>query len=80
MGNCYTGINRDKGSVIQLNDEARINMKRSTNNDKASRTEDCSVLISSYSNELNYNVKYKESNAIFPSKKNNMSNPSLSQV
>ena len=48
-------------SIINVN-ELKSNNNLNSNNEKTS--EDCSILISSLTNDINYKVKYKESNII----------------
>ena len=62
MGNCYStttvSVNGTINVDIPNNNLTTQNFKTHSyqNNDE------CSILISSYSNEQNYSVKYKESN------------------
>ena len=52
-------------SIINVN-ELKSNNNLNSNNEKTSQlnSEDCSILISSLTNDINYKVKYKESNII----------------
>lgn len=75
MGSCCSGNARGSEAVISLNsnkynmnDEEDNTSKQNLKN-KLSQSDDCSVLISTHCNELNYNVKYRESNVVFPSNK-----------
>lgn len=72
MGNCCTGNSLNKLGGIDSNDndinlipKQVVNLKTTTNNDE------CSIIQSSISNELNYNVKYKPSNTKYNEKQKN---------
>ena len=62
MGNCF--------SISDINRNGTINVDIPNNNlttqnfktHSYQNNDECSILISSYSNEQNYSVKYKESN------------------
>lgn len=54
MGACCEPVNDKNGAVSVGEVPGRYTGEKTNQND------DCSILVSSYSNELNYNVKYKE--------------------
>ena len=62
MGNCYRITNISVNGTINVDIP---NNNLTTQNFKThsyQNNDECSILISSYSNEQNYSVKYKESN------------------
>ena len=62
MGNCYSITNISVNGTINVDIP---NNNLTTQNFKThsyQNNDECSILISSYSNEQNYSVKYKESN------------------
>ena len=62
MGNCYSTTNVSVNGTISVDIP---NNNLTTQNFKThsyQNNDECSILISSYSNEQNYSVKYKESN------------------
>jgi hypothetical protein len=66
MGMCCQAKNLNLNhSIINVN-ELKSNNNLNSNNEKTSQlnSEDCSILISSLTNDINYKVKYKESNII----------------
>ena len=66
MGMCCQAKNLNLNhSIINVNELKSINNLNS-NNEKTSHlnSEECSILISPLTNDINYKVKYKESNII----------------
>jgi len=64
MGMCCQAKNFNLNhSIININ-ELKSNNNLNSNNEKTSQlnSEDCSILISSLTNDINYKVKYRESN------------------
>ena len=57
MGNCF--IQSDINTNGTINVDIKNNLLHKPTNQN---NDECSILISSYSNEQNYSVKYKESN------------------
>lgn len=57
MGACCALSNVESGINVNITD---MNQKQSAN-EKTLQNDECSILVSSYTNELNYNVKYRES-------------------
>ena len=57
MGACCTVNGTERGGAVNISD---LNQKQFIN-EKTFQNDDCSILVSSYTNELNYNVKYRES-------------------
>jgi hypothetical protein len=66
MGICYNSNQNNQYGVINLNDLTKNQQKiHTTNNETNNQNNDeCSILISSSSMELNYNVKYRESGTL----------------
>ena len=66
MGMCCTSNPNNLNGVINLNDLTKNQQNiHSTNNEINNHNNDeCSILISSSSMELNYNVKYRESSTL----------------
>jgi len=66
MGMCCTSNPNNLHGVINLNDLTKNQQNiHSTNNEINNHNNDeCSILISSSSMELNYNVKYRESSTL----------------
>ena len=62
MGNCF--IQSDINTNGTLNVDIKNNLLHNNYKNKPTNqnNDECSILISSYSNEQNYSVKYKESN------------------
>jgi len=73
MGMCCQAKNFNLNhNIINVNElKSNNNNNLNSNNEKTSQlnSEDCSILISSLTNDLNYKVKYKESNVKIKFKK-----------
>ena len=57
MGNCFIQSDINTNGIINVDIKNNLLHKPTNQNN-----DECSILISSYSNEQNYSVKYKESN------------------
>ena len=65
MGMCCTSNPNNLHGVINLNDLTKNQQNIHTiNNETNNNNDECSILISSSSMELNYNVKYRESSTL----------------
>ena len=72
MGICYNSNQNNQYGVINLNDLTKNQQIIHTPNNETNNqnNDECSILISSSSMELNYNVKYRESGTLQMYEKN----------
>ena len=63
MGNCFSISDINRNGTINVDITNNWSHNNNYKNKPTNQNNDeCSILISSYSNEQNYSVKYKESN------------------
>ena len=62
MGNCFSISDINRNGTINVDITNNLTQNNSKNKPTNQNNDECSILISSYSNEQNYSVKYKESN------------------
>ena len=62
MGNCFIQSDINTNGTINVDIKNNLLHNNYKNKPTNQNNDECSILISSYSNEQNYSVKYKESN------------------
>ena len=71
MGMCFNSNPNSQFGVIYVNDLTKNQQNIHTiNNETNNNNDECSILISSSSMEMNYNVKYRESSTLQMYEKN----------
>ena len=64
MGNCFSISDINRNGTINVDITNNLTQNNSKNKPTNQNNDECSILISSSSMELNYNVKYRESSTL----------------